>query len=67
MLEYGKWSDRINDLAVEKARARGWDKGKIELLVGPGNMELQLARREMVPMGNVEGEDDSVDSNHEAQ
>jgi len=34
------WSDRINEMAVEKARARGWDEERIELLVGEGNMEL---------------------------
>lgn len=38
--EYGMWSDRINEMAVEKARARGWDEERIELLVGEGNMEL---------------------------
>ena len=54
--EHGQWSDRIREAAVEKARSRGWDEGQVALLVGRGNRELQLARREMIPM------DDDCDS-----
>ena len=63
LVEYGQWSDRIRDAVVEKARARGWEEGKIALLVGEGNRELQLARREMVPMGGSStDEDDETES-----
>lgn len=57
LLEYGQWSDRIRDMVVEKARGRGWGEEKIALLVGEGNRELQLARREMVPMGEFSDDD----------
>ena len=68
LVEYGEWSDRIRELITEKAKARGWDESKIALLVGEGNMELQLARRELVPMdddfddvGSVAEDDDMGD------
>lgn len=57
LVEYGQWSDRIRELVVGKATARGWDEKKIALLVGEGNMQLQLARREMVPMGDFDDEE----------
>lgn len=43
--EFGQWNDRMKDLAVEKAKARNWEEDKLALLVGEGNIELQLARR----------------------
>ena len=49
MREAREWSDRIRDGAVEKAKARGWSEDNIDLLVGPGNLDLQLARREIFP------------------
>ena len=61
--EYGEWSDRLRHLIVNKARARGWEEEKTALLVGPGNEELQLARREMGPWDMPEGDaDDDGDS-----
>lgn len=56
LLEYRQWSDQIRDVMVEKVRSKGWDEDKVALLVGQGNRELQLARREMIPM------DDDADS-----
>lgn len=50
LVEYRKWSDKIKDAVVEKVRSRGWDEDKVALLVGQGNREVQLARREMIPM-----------------
>ena len=63
LLEYGRWSDSIRDRVVERARNRGWVEDQVALLVGPGNREVQLARREMIPMddetdGDEEEEDD---------
>ncbi|KAF6226880.1 hypothetical protein HO133_008321 [Letharia lupina] len=47
--ENSAWSLRMGELVAEAARARGWDEGRVELLVGRGNEELGLARIEMVP------------------
>lgn len=58
LLEYGQWSDRIRDAAVEKARNRDWDEDKVALLVGQGNREVQLARREMIPMDDETDRDE---------
>lgn len=52
--ENSAWSLRMEELAAEAARARGWDEGRVELLVGRGNEELGLARIEMVPDPLVE-------------
>lgn len=60
LLEHSEWSDKIRDSIVEKARARGWDDEKLELLVGEGNRELQLARQEMIPMLDVDVEEGST-------
>lgn len=62
LLEYRHWSDTIKDAVVEKVRSRGWDEDRVALLVGPGDRELQLARREMIPMddGADSGEDDGT-------
>ena len=72
LTEYGEWSNRLRDMLVEKARSRDWDEGKIDLLVGDGNRELQLARREMVPLGSdhsdqesANGDDDLEDTSKE--
>ena len=67
LMEYGMWGDRMRDLLVDKARFRGWEEEKVELLVGQGNTELQLARREMVPLGDYDCEDGGDgDENEEA-
>lgn len=65
LMEHMQWSDIIRDKIIERAEDRGWDDAKIDLLVGEGNRELQLARREMIPMGGpsdnrgpVEGDGD---------
>lgn len=64
LLEYRQWSDRIKDAVVAKVRSRGWEEDQVALLVGRGNGEVQLARREMIPMDDDadsdgdEGEDD---------
>ena len=61
LLEYRQWSDEIKDAVVEKVRSRGWDEDRVALLVGSGNREVQLARREMIPMdddGDSSDEDD---------
>ena len=58
-LEYRPWSDRIKDAVVEKVRSRGWEEDQVALLVGRGNGEVQLARREMIPM------DDDADSDED--
>ena len=47
--ECNAWSLRVEELVAVGARAMGWDKQKVELLVGAGNDELGLARMEMVP------------------
>ena len=59
LLEYRQWSDRIKDEVVEKVRSKGWDEKKVALSVGQGNREVQLARREMIPM------DDNADSDED--
>ena len=64
--EYNEWGERIRDLIVDKAREGGWEDAKISWLVGEGNWDLQLARREMVPIAHefdsdaAESEDDDV-------
>ena len=40
-------------------RSKGWDEKKVALSVGQGNREVQLARREMIPM------DDNADSDED--
>lgn len=60
LLEHGQWSDKIRDLIVDKARARAWNDEKLELLVGEGNRELQLARLEMIPMLDVDDDGESA-------
>lgn len=63
LLEYRQWSDKIKDAVVEKLRGRGWDEDKVALLVGPGNREVQLARREMIPMDeDTNSEEDDGDA-----
>lgn len=57
LVEYGRWSDRIVEAVVEKARRRGWEEDQLAVLVGKGNRELQLARREMVPMDNCSADE----------
>lgn len=44
---------------MEKVRSRGWEEDQVALLVGRGNGEVQLARREMIPM------DDDADSDED--
>lgn len=59
---------------MEKVRSRGWEEDQVALLVGRGNGEVQLARRDMIPMDDdansdeVEddgGADDSEEGNNE--
>ena len=47
--ENEKWSEVIVELVEEIAKSRGWDEGRLALLLGSGNYELQKARVEMVP------------------
>lgn len=66
LLEYGEWSNRIKDAVVEKVRSRGWDEDKVALLVGEGNREVQLARREIIPMDDeVDEDEDDEDEDDE--
>lgn len=62
LLENEHWSDVIRDKIVDRAREKGWDDERIQLLVGEGNGELQLARREMIPMGGPGDDEGSLKS-----
>ena len=65
LLEFGQWSMRIKDAVAEKVRSRGWDEDKVALLVGEGNREVQLARREMIPMDDEDENDKDEDGKNE--
>lgn len=61
---------------MEKVRSRGWEEDQVALLVGRGNGEVQLARREMIPMDDDAdsdededdgGADDSEEGNNEGE
>ena len=68
LLEHRQWSNRIRDVMVEEVRSKGWDEEKVELMVGQGNRELQLARIEMIPMddeADCDGDDGGADDSEE--
>lgn len=47
--ENTEWNRRIRDFISQEAREKGWDRNKIDLLMGDGNQELGRAREEMFP------------------
>ena len=49
-VENNKWSERIVKLAGERARSRGWDQRRLDLLLGDGDPKLQKTRTEMIPI-----------------
>lgn len=65
LLENEHWSDVIRDKIVDRARDKGWQEERIQLLVGEGNGELQLARREMVPMGGLSDDGNSAEGDED--
>ena len=48
-VENNKWSELIVKLAGERARSRGWDQRRLDLLLGDGDPKLQKTRIEMTP------------------
>ena len=48
-VENNKWSELIVELAGEKAKSRGWDQRRLDLLLGDGDPKLQKTRTEMTP------------------